>query len=218
VQHIDKPILTAAKETWHHQTKEDTSVKVAIALAVLFFSFGAVAEEQDASTIAACDVEDFSDVNAELNTISVQIIATQPATENLGEVVDEVEVATTGPSESEDVPVEAILRNREAQTASEKRVTAIIEQSTPPTQTIPDQPTLESFDDLIEEPNGIASAGSDKVEDVPDWGIAPNNELQSPIQSVEGTVEPQTILAQVVAAQPEKLDLPLAINDDCEDW
>jgi hypothetical protein len=52
---------------------------------------------------------------------------------------------------------------------------------------------------------------------VPVGAILPNNELQSPSddrKTVKGTVEPNTIRAQIVAAQPEKLDEPL----DDADW
>jgi len=285
VQHIAKPILTGAKETWLiSKPKGDTSVKVLFALMLLLFAFGAVAESQDASTIAAYDPDDCFEENTEQNTISAQIIATQPTTENLGEIVEEGDVAITGPNDAEGVPVGAILRNKEAQSSSQNRLTAIIEQNTMPAQTVPTQPTLETFDEVVEEVNGVAITND--AEDVPVWAIVsnnetetlsqdkaaadatteqnkipaqivatrqtieragegiervdgiaiispkgadevpvgailPNNELQSPSddrKTVEGTIEPNTILTQVVGAQPEKLDEPLAITDDCDDW
>ncbi len=283
MQHIAKPILTGAKETWLiSKPKGDTSVKVLFALMLLLFAFGAVAESQDASTIAAYDPDDCFEENTEQNTISAQIIATQPTTENLGEIVEEGDVAITGPNDAEGVPVGAILRNKEAQSSSQNRLTAIIEQNTMPAQTVPTQPTLETFDEVVEEVNGVAITND--AEDVPVWAIVrnnetetlsqvkaaadatteqnaipaqivatgqtiagegiervdgiaiirpkgadevpvgailPNNELQSPTQhrmTLEGTIELNTILTQVVAAQPEKLDEPLAITDDCDDW
>ncbi len=147
MRHIAKAILTGAKETWLIRKPEgDTSVKVIFALMLLLFAFGSVAESQDASTIAAYDPDDCFEENTEQNTISAQIIATQPTIENLGEIVEEDDVATTGPNDAEEVPVGPILRNKEAQSNStENRVTAIIEQNTTPAQTVPTQPTLESF-------------------------------------------------------------------------
>ena len=67
-------------------------MKVLFALMLLLFSFGAVAESHDASTIAAYDPDDCFEGNTEQNTISAQIIATKPTIENLGEIVEESDI------------------------------------------------------------------------------------------------------------------------------
>jgi hypothetical protein len=251
-------------------------VKVLFALVFLLFPFDAMAESSDASTIAAYNFDDCFEGNGDENTIAPQIIATQPTVENLDDIVDEFSVKTTGPNDAEDIPVGAVLRNNEAQSSSsENRLTAIIEQNTMPAQIAQNQPILETFDELVEEVNGIvvtndaesapvwaivrnnetgtlsqdeaaadttteqntipaqeiiptppkneklgavverlkgAAIGADELDEVPVGAILPNNVLQSPSddrKTVEGSIEPNTIRAQIVAAQAEKLDEPL---------
>jgi hypothetical protein len=168
-------------------------VKSLFALVFLFFSFGAMAESKDAPTIAAYDVDGYFEGSTEQSTMATQIIATQRIAENLGEIVEQVDTAAIDGSEGEDLPVGSILHNKDAQSWSEDRLTAIIEQYTMSDQT-PDE---------LEE---VVQAGA----------ILLNNELQSPNKdrkSVETTIEPNTT-AQIVAASPEKLDEPL----DDADW
>src|ERR1700730_9194772 len=165
---------------------------------LLLFSFGAVAESHDASTIAAPDPADCLEGNTEQNTISPQIIATKPTIDNLGEIVEESDVAITGPNDAQDVSVGPILR-KEAQSSSENRLTATIDRNTMPVH-VPTQPTLERFDEVVEEVNSIGVTND--AEDWPVRAIVRNNETETLSQvkaAADATTEQNTIPAQTVA-------------------
>ena len=81
-----------------------------------------------------------------------------------------------------------------------------------PAQIVATGQTIERAGEGIERVDGIAIISPKGADQVPVGAILPNNELQSPSddrKTVEGTIEPNTIRAQIVAAQPEKLDDPL---------
>jgi len=120
------------------------------------------------------------------------------------------------------VPVWAIVRNNETETLSQDKAAAdaTTEQNKIPAQIVATRQTIERAGEGIERVDGIAIISPKGADEVPVGAILPNNELQSPSddrKTVEGTIEPNTILTQVVGAQPEKLDEPLAITDDCDD-
>jgi hypothetical protein len=87
---------------------------------------------------------------------------------------------------------------------------ATTKQNTIPAQIVATGQTIERACDGIEAVDGIAIISTKGPDELPVGAILPNNGLQSPRddrKTVEGTIEPSTIRAQIVAAQPEKLEL-----------
>ena len=94
----------------------------------------------------------------------------------------------------------------------------IIEQSTIPAQIIPTEPAIEKLGEAVDEAHGVTTTGPKDAANVPVGAIQPSDETRRVEYAtgkgnkltVHGTIEQNTIPAQIVATEPaiEKLGEP----------
>jgi hypothetical protein len=208
VGHMDKGILIGATGKWLIHPMEDMPVKALYAVVFALSSLGTPAQALDAST-AYC-VDDF------FGGIPVQIVATEPTIEKLGEAIDEAHTITES-KDAANVPVGAIepsdeTRSVEYATGNGDRPTvdAATEQSTIPAQIVATEPTIEMLGEAVDEARGVTSAGSKDAANVPVGAIEPSDETRSVEYAtgsgdkpkVDAATEQSTIPAQIVATEP----------------
>jgi hypothetical protein len=175
-------------------------VKVIFALVFSFFPFAAMAGSHTVLAIPPYELEDWFEGSAEQSAISLQIT-------NVDEIIEQEAVGATDPTDDEDVTG----RNNAAQESSNTMETVILKQETRSALIIPAQPALNWLGEIIDEAAEDASAGADELDEVPVGAIHPNNEGRSASKDrkvLQDTIEPSTIRAQMLSAQPDNVTAP----------
>jgi hypothetical protein len=170
---------------------EDAPLKLLYALVFVLSAFAAPAQALDASTIAACELDDCSLEVIEQSMMPAPTVASEATITTVRADDDEADdVSITVANDPEGVPVPAIQPGDETQTL----------QGTMPAQIIANEPTITTVRADDDEADDIVITGANGAEDVP-------------VGATQGGDETQTSPAQMVAGEPTIEKLAEAVDE-----